>query len=196
MGRVMGHGAGGRGRMGLCVAVAAAAMIVWGGASASGMGTGVPPLTVVKQVDLKRYVGTWYEIASFPHSFQRGCVGSKATYTLRDDGDISVLNECRKGSLDGEIDSVQGKAWVDDPETNAKLKVSFFWPFRADYWIIDLGENYEYAVVGHPSRNYLWILSRTTQMDETLYNRIVERLQKGQGYDTSRLQKTLHPKSG
>lgn len=176
--------------------VLAAALVVWCGALVYGMGKGAMPLTVVNQVDLKRYAGTWYEIASFPHSFQRGCVASKATYTLRDDGNIGVLNECRKGSLDGEIDSVQGTAWVDDPETNAKLKVSFFWPFRADYWIIDLGANYEYAVVGHPSRNYLWILSRTREMDEALYNRIVERLRNEQGHDTSRLQKTLQPRNG
>ena len=147
------------------------------------------PLQVVSHVDLNRYLGTWYEIARFPHRFQEGCFGSRATYTLLEDGKIGVLNQCYKGSLEGELSSAKGKAWVVDKETNAKLKVSFFWPFTGDYWIIDLGENYEYAVVGHPSRTYLWILSRTPEMDEALYNRLLEKLQK-QGYDTSKLIKS------
>jgi len=153
----------------------------------------VPPLEVVSYVDLKRYTGTWYEIARFPHRFQEGCVGSNATYTLLEDGKIGVLNQCHKGSLDGEISSVQGKAWVTDTKTNAKLKVRFFWPFTGDYWIIDLGDNYEYAVVGHPGRQYLWILSRTSEMDEALYNRILKKLH-DQFYDVSKLSKTLQPR--
>ena len=144
------------------------------------------PLQVVSHVDLNRYLGTWYEIARFPNRFQEGCVASRATYTLLEDGKIGVLNQCYKGGLSGELSSATGKAWVVDKETNAKLKVSFFWPFTGDYWIIDLGENYEYAVVGHPGRTYLWILSRTPEMDEALYNRLLERLQR-QGYDTTKL---------
>ncbi len=148
-----------------------------------------PPLQVVPRVNLERYTGTWFEIARFPHRFQEGCVASSATYTLRSDGTIEVLNQCRKGSPDGEVASAQGKGWVVDKETNAKLKVSFFWPFSGDYWIIDLGENYEYAVVGHPNRKYLWILSRTPQMEEVLYQRILANLQK-QSYDLSQLVRT------
>jgi len=144
------------------------------------------PLQVVSHVDLNRYLGIWYEIARFPNRFQEGCVASRATYTLLKDGKIGVLNQCYKGGLSGELSSATGKAWVVDKETNAKLKVSFFWPFTGDYWIIDLGENYEYAVVGHPGRAYLWILSRTPEMDEALYNRLLERLQR-QGYDTTKL---------
>jgi apolipoprotein D and lipocalin family protein len=150
----------------------------------------VPPLEVVSYVDLKRYIGTWYEIARFPHGFQEGCVGSRATYTLLEDGKIGVINQCYKGSLNGEISSVQGKAWVTETKTNAKLKVRFFWPFTGDYWIIDLGENYEYAVVGHPNRQYLWILSRAPEMDEALYDRILKKL-RDQFYDVSKLSKTL-----
>ena len=152
-------------------------------------GKQVPPLRVVSHVDLRTYTGTWYEIARYPTRFQEGCVGSRATYTLREDGDIAVLNQCHIGSLDGEISSAKGKGWVIDPGTNAKLKVSFFWPFSGDYWIIDLGENYDYAVVGHPSREYLWVLSRTPRMDEGLYNQILGRL-KDQHYDVSKLVKT------
>jgi apolipoprotein D and lipocalin family protein len=149
----------------------------------------LPELQTVQRVELGRYVGTWYEIASFPQSFQRGCTASTATYTIRDDGQIDVLNRCRKGSLDGPEKVAEGRARVVDPATNAKLEVTFFWPFWGDYWIIDLGANYEYAVVGHPSRDYLWILNRAPTMDPKVYEAIVHRLQT-QGYETDRLQKT------
>ena len=159
-------------------------------ACTSGMKKASPPLKVVTFVDLNRYAGTWYEISRFPNRFQKGCVGTTTTYTLRKDGKIDVLNQCRKETLDGEISSVKGKAWVVDNKTNAKLKVSFFWPFSGHYWIIELGEDYEYAVVGHPNRKYLWILSRSPRMDEKIYNLILEKL-KLQFYDTNKLIKTL-----
>lgn len=151
---------------------------------------GLPPLTTVEKVELSRYLGTWYEIASFPQSFQRGCTGTTATYTLRDDGDIDVFNRCRKGSLDGEEDTAQGRARVVDRQSNAKLEVSFFRPFWGDYWIIQLAEDYSYAVVGHPGRDYLWVLSRAPTMLPETYQRIEARLQ-AQGYETARLQRTL-----
>jgi apolipoprotein D and lipocalin family protein len=150
----------------------------------------IPPLEVVSSVDLKRYAGRWYEIARFPHRFQEGCVNSQATYTLRQDGKIEVINQCTKGTQGGKTSSVRGTAWVVDTKTNAKLKVRFFWPFTGDYWIIDLGENYEYAVVGHPSRSYLWVLSRTPEMEEALYRRILEKLRNQFYYDVSKLTKT------
>jgi apolipoprotein D and lipocalin family protein len=137
-----------------------------------------------------RYVGAWYEIASFPQSFQRGCTATTAAYTLRPDGDIDVLNRCRLGSVDGKEKTALGRARVTDHTTNAKLEVSFFRPFWGDYWIIDLAEDYSYAVVGHPGRDYLWILSRTPTMTEPTYQAIVVRLQ-GLGYETSRLVRTL-----
>jgi apolipoprotein D and lipocalin family protein len=152
----------------------------------------LPPLQTVPRVDLNRYLGTWYEIAAFPQSFQRGCTGSTATYTLRSDGEIDVLNRCRIGSLDGEEKVAEGRARIVDDTTNAKLEVSFFRPFWGDYWIIDLGANYEYAVVGHPSRDYLWILSRTPTMDSAVYASIVARL-RAQGYEVDRLKRTLQP---
>jgi len=152
----------------------------------------LPELQTVPRVDLRRYVGTWFEVASFPQSFQRGCTATAATYTIRDDGRIDVVNRCRKGSPDGPEKVARGRARVADPSTNAKLEVSFFWPFWGDYWIVDLGANYEYAAVGHPSRDYLWILSRTPTMDPALYASIVHRLQ-GQGYETDRLQQTTQP---
>lgn len=152
----------------------------------------LPPLQTVPRVDLNRYLGTWYEIAAFPQSFQRGCTGSTATYTLRSDGEIDVLNRCRIGSLDGEEKVAKGRARVVDGATNAKLEVSFFRPFWGDYWVIDLGPDYEYAVVGHPSRDYLWILGRMPTMEAAIYDGIVARL-RVQDYEVERLRRTLQP---
>lgn len=156
--------------------------------------TGMPPLEpVAKKVDVNRYLGKWYEIARYDHSFQKGCIAVTATYSMRPDGDIAVLNQCRLSTFEGELRSAEGKVWVADASTNAKLKVSFFWPFSGDYWIIELGEHYEYAVVGHPNRKYLWILSRTPQMNDARYNEILNRLASTHRYDTTRLVKTPQP---
>ena len=152
----------------------------------------LPPLEAVPKVNLERYLGTWYEIASYPQRFQEGCTGTTATYTLRSDGEIDVLNKCRKGGLDGPEDAAEGRARVVDRTSNAKLEVSFFRPFWGDYWIIDLGPDYEYAVVGHPSRDYLWILSRTPALDAEIYDGILGRLDE-MGYPLEHLQKTLQP---
>ena len=154
-------------------------------AACTTIGRQPPPLEVVPAVDLSRYIGRWYEIASFPQWFQKGCTDSRAEYRIRPDG-VEVLNSCLR---DGKVDTAKGKAWVVDNATNAKLKVSFFWPFRGDYWIIDLGKDYEYAVVSAPSMKYLWILSRTPQMDEQRYQGIVARL-KDRGFDVARLTRT------
>lgn len=150
------------------------------------------PLRTVTHVDLARYVGTWYEIASYPQRFQKGCTATTAIYTLRKDGKIQVVNRCHRDSLDGRQTIARGRARVIDRESNAKLKVSFFWPFWGDYWIIDLDPGYRYAVVGHPSRKYLWILCRTRTMDPLVYSGILERLT-AQGYDVGKLQVTLQP---
>jgi len=150
------------------------------------------PLEVVPHVDRQRYLGTWYEIATIPQRFQKGCVGVTAHYSLRADGDIEVVNVCRKETLDGKERSVRGKAWVVDKTTNAKLKVRFFWPFAGAYWIIELDQDYQWAVVGHPNRSYLWILSRTPQMDGGVYDELIRRIA-AKGYDTSRIKKTPQP---
>lgn len=153
---------------------------------------GLAPLSTVAAVDVARYAGTWYEIASFPQSFQEGCTATTATYTRREDGEIDVLNRCRKGSLEGPEDTAEGRARVVDAATNAKLEVSFFRPFWGDYWVIDLAPDYSYAVVGHPGRDYLWILSRTPAMAEDTYSAILGRLVE-KGYETGRLRRTLQP---
>ncbi len=149
-------------------------------------------LDTVDSVDLDRYLGTWYEIASYPAWFQKNCTSVTAQYRLRDDGLISVINRCRKGTLDGKEKKAKGRAKVVDTQTNAKLKVSFFGPFWGDYWIIDLDEDYQWVVVGEPKRKYLWILCRNPTMDQKLFDEIVARLPSS-GYDAGRLQMTLQP---
>lgn len=146
-------------------------------------------LKTVDFVDLEKYAGKWYEIASFPQSFQKGCYGTTAEYTLSKKGFVIVENRCRKGSLSGKESYIKGKAFVEKNSNNAKLKVQFFWPFRGKYWIIDLAEDYSYAVVGHPNRKYLWILSRTPLMLDAIYRQIIERIEI-LGFDVGKLQKT------
>jgi len=150
------------------------------------------PLEVVPYVDLQKYLGTWYEIATIPQRFQKGCVGVTAEYRLRPDGDIDVVNSCRQDKLDGRERTARGKAWVVDKKTNAKLKVRFFWPFTGAYWIIGLDADYKWAIIGHPNRNYLWILSRTPQMDGVLYEELLS-LIAAKGYDLAKIKKTLQP---
>ncbi|MCC5916280.1 MAG: lipocalin family protein [Cryomorphaceae bacterium] len=148
-----------------------------------------PPLETVDFVDLEKYSGTWFEIASFPQRFQKGCFCTSATYTPKD-GYIEVYNQCNKDSLDGKTSSVTGKAFVQNPGKNTKLKVQFFWPFKGDYWIIGLGKQYEYALVGTQSREYLWILSRERTMDEDTYQIILNELTE-KGFDVTMLEKTV-----
>jgi apolipoprotein D and lipocalin family protein len=152
------------------------------------------PLETVASVDLERYLGRWYEIASYPAWFQKSCTAVTADYSMREDGLIEVVNSCRKGGLDGKLKASRGRAKVVDETTRAKLSVSFFGPFWGPYWIIDLDPDYQWAVVGVPKRKYLWILSRTPQMSETLYEEILSRLP-AQGYDPARLERTPQPES-
>ena len=151
------------------------------------------PLQVVPSVDLPRYCGTWYEIARIPNRFQKDCVGEvTATYTLLEDGTVRVVNRCRKGN--GEMSEAEGKARrKSDAEPVSKLEVRFapaflsIFPFVwGNYWIIDLAPDYSYAVIGEPSREYLWILSRTPALRSDVYSAILERI-RGQGYDPAAL---------
>ena len=152
---------------------------------------GKKELEVVGAVDLSRYAGRWYEIARLPNRFEKKCADSvTATYTLRPDGKVDVVNRCRKAN--GEYTTAKGKAKIVDKKTNAKLKVTFFWPFYGDYWILDLGPDYEYAVVGAPNRDYLWILSRTPRIDEQLYESLVAKMA-SRGFETERMIRTSQP---
>jgi len=153
------------------------------------------PLDVVDRVDLERYLGTWYEIASYPAWFAKNCTGVTAEYSWRDDGKIQVVNRCFKGALDGKLKEARGRAKLADTTTNAKLKVSFFGPFWGDYWILDLDPDYTWAVVGEPKRKYLWVLSRTPALDPQTLDGILSRLP-AQGYDTDKLQWTPQADTG
>jgi apolipoprotein D and lipocalin family protein len=146
-------------------------------------------LAVVPSVDLKRYAGVWYEIARFPTRFQKDCASDvTATYTLKPDGDVEVLNACKEAG--GKTKQAKGTAKLADKKgPNSKLKVTFFWPFYGDYWIIDLDPDYKWALVGAPGRNYLWMLSRTPQISDGLYQELVEAA-KQKGFDSGRLVRT------
>ncbi|MEZ4771984.1 MAG: lipocalin family protein [Bacteroidia bacterium] len=146
-------------------------------------------LETVPFVDLKKFEGKWYEIASFPQRFQKGCNCTTAEYTLTDKGFVIVENRCNRGSIDGKQSYIKGKAFVVANSGNAKLKVQFFWPFRGKYWIIDLADDYSYAVIGHPNRKYLWILSRTPVMNDDTYQQIISRV-KEKGFDISKIKLT------
>lgn len=150
--------------------------------------------TTVKELDLNRYLGTWYEIARFPHSFEKNLVGVTATYRLRDDGKIEVVNQGYKNTLDGERSKAVGKAKIPDKNEPGKLKVSFFWIFYADYFVLELDKNYQYVMIGSFSDKYFWILCRTPQMDSKIYDMLVENARK-RGYDLSKLYKVPQPEN-
>ncbi|XP_040997786.1 temperature-induced lipocalin-1-like [Juglans microcarpa x Juglans regia] len=152
-------------------------------------------MEVVKGLDLNRYMGRWYEIASFPSRFQpKNGENTRATYTLKDDGTVNVLNETWS---DGKRGYIEGTAYKADTNSDeAKLKVKFYVPpflpiipVVGDYWVLYLDDDYGYALIGQPSRKYLWILCRQTHMDEEIYNQLVQRA-RDEGYDVSKLHKT------
>lgn len=175
-------------------------IVVLAGTLLSGC-AGIEPrgeVRTVAAVDLSRYAGTWYEIARLPMWFQRHCIDSKAIYRLRPDGAVGVHNECVTDA--GEREQIEGVATVVDARTNAKLNVQFDnWFARlfgssreGNYWILDLDAEYRTALVGTPDRRYLWILSRTPQLEEPVYSRLVE-LSRGFGYRTDGLVRDRRP---
>ena len=156
------------------------------------------PLSVVPSVELARYAGTWYEIARLPNRFQQHCAGDvTATYALLPDGQLQVVNACR--TADGATVRVEGRARVAEASgPNSKLEVRFapawlgWLPFVwGDYWIIELAADYSYAVVGAPSREYLWFLARSPDIDTALYERLAQRAAT-QGLELGRLIRTPH----
>lgn len=149
------------------------------------------PLPTVPSVDLRRYLGTWHEIARYPNRFQKGCEQATAHYSLLPDGTLEVRNSCL--NKDGSVRSVLGQAYVADSATYAKLKVSFVpgwlrWSGVGwgDYWIVELDPDYRYAVVSEPQRKYLWILYREAAMPRALYDSLLTRLRQ-LGLDPERL---------
>lgn len=143
--------------------------------------------STVEELDLDRYLGTWYEIARFDHSFERGLVGVTANYSYRNDGKIKVLNTGYKNTLDGPYSEAVGKAKQPNPEKEpGKLKVAFFWIFYADYFILELDDDYQWVLIGSSSDKYLWILSRTPQLEQETRDYILKKATE-RGYDTSKL---------
>ncbi|MFC2089878.1 lipocalin family protein [Bacteroidota bacterium] len=142
--------------------------------------------SVVPELDLHRYLGTWYEIARYDHSFERGLVGVTATYSLKKNGKIKVVNQGYKDSLNGKHSSATGKAKIPNPAVSSKLKVSFFLFFYGDYFVMELDPDYQWAIIGSNSDRFLWILSRSPQIEKDLYENLLDKISK-RGYDTSTL---------
>ncbi|MFN7131194.1 MAG: lipocalin family protein [Myxococcales bacterium] len=151
-----------------------------------------PPLPTVEAVDLSRYEGTWFEIASIPVRQQRGCYRTTATYRLNDDGTVSVVNRCLKGE-EAEVAVARGTATAVPGTNGSQLEVSFFGPFKGDYYVIALAPDYRYAMVGTPERDHLWILSREPTLDDGTFTALRQRAEE-LGFDTRQLTRTPHPR--
>jgi len=143
-------------------------------------------LEVVSQVDLERYSGTWYEIARLPFSFETRLKCITATYTLRKDGRITVINEGHYIDNPKKTTRSRGMAFIPDPSEPGKLKVQFFWPFRGNYWVMELDDDYRYAMVGEPRLRYLWILAREKKLDDKTFEMLLNKAAEA-GYDLSDL---------
>ena len=142
-------------------------------------------MTTEGPVDLERYMGRWYEIARFPNSFEEGCVGVTADYSLNDDGSVKVVNTCRQGALDGPVEVAEGRGVTTRAEGD-RLEVGFVsWlPFATgDYWILDVDDAYQVAVIGNPAGTTGWVLARTPQLSEARLEEAFEVLRRN-GYDT------------
>jgi apolipoprotein D and lipocalin family protein len=144
------------------------------------------PIPTVPNVDLTRYQGTWYEIARLPLFWENKCAANvTATYTLRPDGTVTVLNQCRK--KDGTETASTGTAELATKDnSNSKLKVSFFWPFKGDYWILNLDPDYRWVLVGTPNLKNLWVLSRTPQLDQPILDKLIDQARQ-LGFDTQKI---------
>jgi apolipoprotein D and lipocalin family protein len=143
----------------------------------------------VEKLELDKYLGKWYEIARFQNRFEKDLVGVTANYTLRSDGKIDVLNQGYENSQTGKLKQAKGIAKIPNSDEPSKLKVSFFWIFYADYYVLELDSaNYQWALIGSSSDKYLWILSRKPQLDSEIYEMLVEKAQE-RGYDIRKLYK-------
>lgn len=167
----------------------AAAMLA-GCASAPSGNDSVPE--PAKPVELERYVGRWYELARYENRFEKGCEGVTADYTAQPDGSIGVVNTCREGSPDGKASTAEGHAEVVPGSQGAKLKVTFFWPFAGDYWVLDRGDDYDWAIVGEPSGTYLWILSRDPTPGKDVLDAHLQRA-RALGYDLNLVRLVQQP---
>ncbi len=144
-----------------------------------------------KAVETNRYLGKWYELGRYEQAFQKNCEAVTAEYSLREDGNIKVLNSCRKDSPDGKLKTATGRAKIVEGSDGAKLRVSFFGPFWGDYWVLDRADDYSWAIVGEPSGRYLWMLSRTPNPTAPTRQRIESRVRE-LGYDMALIRLTKH----
>lgn len=167
--------------------IAAALLLLTACAQGPVGNTHVPQPT--KAVELNRYLGQWHEFARYENRFETGCEAVTADYSLREDGNIKVLNSCHHDAVDGQLETAEGRAYVVEGSNNAKLRVSFFGPFYGDYWVLDHADNYSWAIVGEPSGRYLWILTRSPHLSSKQRAQLIARA-KALGYDTSLL---YHP---
>lgn len=163
--------------------------------AASGCASAPPPDAprTVRAVDLGRYAGVWYEVARYPNRFEDGdgllCADVTATYTPRPDGRLGVVNRCRNAAAGGAERVATGRAYAVEGSGGARLRVSFFWPFYGDYWVLGLAPDYRWAVVGDSRREYLWVLSRVPVMADSDYAAAME-VARREGFDLSRLRRT------
>jgi apolipoprotein D and lipocalin family protein len=149
-----------------------------------------PPLQLVPYVDLTRYVGVWYEIAHLPNKAQEDCTDSIVRFALRINGEIDVLNSCRD-KKEGKLHHADGRGWVVDTSSNARVKVSYLWPLRKEYVFIDQGNDYEYAVICTVDRKHLWIISRTPTVPSGVFENIAQHIET-QGFHREGLIITEH----
>ena len=178
-----------------CLAVVLALAMLPAMAQTPATPAALPPVTTIATLDVPRYMGTWYEIAKFPNWFQRKCLqNTQATYQLLNPTHIQVLNQCQ--TANGEVIQALGMARPRANGLPAQLEVRFapswmgWLPFTwGDYWVLDLDAEYQLAAVGDPSRNYLWVLSRTPQISDASYKALTQRLAL-MGFDIKRLEKT------
>ena len=147
---------------------------------------GQKSLTVVPDVDLNKYAGTWYEIARLPFSFESKLKCITATYSVREDGKITVLNQGRLISNPEKLNSAKGIASVPDKNMPARLKVWFFWPFKGNYWILELDKDYRYVLIGEPSFKYLWILARESKLEKQVLDKLFKKATDS-GYDLTNI---------
>jgi apolipoprotein D and lipocalin family protein len=154
------------------------------------------PMRTVAAVDLGRYSGTWHEIARYPNRFEDGsgldCAEVTATYTPQPDGRLGVVNRCLNAADGNRPREARGSAYAVAGSNNARLRVSFFWPFYGDYWVIGLDPDYRWAVVGEPGRDYLWVLARRPGLAPAEWEAALAAA-RAQGYDTARLKRVAQP---
>ena len=145
-------------------------------------------LETVRNFDLTQYMGKWYEIALLPNHFQKNCQCTTAQYALKNNHTMSIRNRCLKINQNRFTEAL-GKGWIPNKNEPSKLKIRFIWPFSGDYWILYLQNDYQYVLVGSPSHNYLWILSRKKAMPAKIYQKLIN-IARAHGFDPNKIHKT------